>query len=179
MTPKSNLSFSNRVARAAWGIFWMLLFRTSPKPLFLWRTAILRLFGAKVGKGCLIYPSARIFAPWNLILEDFVTIGPHTDIYSVDTITLKENSVVSQYAYLCTASHDISYQHQMPLTTAPITLEKHSWATASVYIGPGVTIGEGSVAAARAVVIKDVAPWTIVGGNPAKEIKKRHIKNLT
>ena len=60
--------------------------------------------------------------------------------------------------------------------TRPITISKFAWVAAEAFVGPGVTIGEGAVVGARAAVFKDVDPWTVVGGNPAKFIKKREIK---
>ena len=82
------------------------------------------------------------------------------------------NATVSQRAFLCTAGHDISdpYHHQ---TDASIVIEDRAWVCAEAFIGQGVTIGEGAVCAARAVVVKDVESWTVVGGNPAKFIRKR------
>ena len=63
-----------------------------------------------------------------------------------------------------------------PLITASITIHSFAWVAADAFVGMGVTIGEGAVVGARAVVFKDVEPWTIVGGNPAKDLKKRIIK---
>lgn len=83
--------------------------------------------------------------------------------------------VVSQGAYLCTASHDITNPLN-PLITATIRVNSFSWIAADAFVGMGVTVGEGAVVGARAAVFKDVEPWTVVGGNPAKFIKKRIIK---
>lgn len=104
-------------------------------------------------------------------------LSRHVDCYSVDKISIGAHAVVSQYAYLCTAGHDITHP-KMRLTTAPITICDGAWVTAKAYIGPGVTIGDGAVVAACAVVVKDVEPWTVVGGNPAKFIKKRELHDI-
>ena len=82
---------------------------------------------------------------------------------------------MSQGAYLCGASHDINSLNK-PLITAPIKIERFSWICADAFVGMGVTIGEGAVVGARAAVFKDVEPWTVVGGNPAKFIKMRVIE---
>ena len=95
--------------------------------------------------------------------------------YNVAPITIGANTTVSQGAYLCTASHDVTSPLN-PLITAPIVIEDQAWIGAKAYIGMGVTIGQGAVVGATASVYKDVEPWTIVGGNPAKFIKKREIK---
>lgn len=136
---------------------------------------LLKLFGAKLHPQSYIYGTARVYYPANLVMERMATIGPETDIYNVDTITLRENAIVSQKSYLCTASHSTEVVDG-PLITAPIVIEKDAWVAADAFIGMGVTIGEGAVVGARAAVFKDVEPWTIVGGNPAKFIKQRELK---
>ena len=108
-------------------------------------------------------------------MEGYSIIGPDTIIYNVDVITIKDGATISQYAYLCTASHDISDPNHH-LITAPITICENAWVAADAFIGMGVTVGKGTVVGARAAVFKDVEPWTVVGGNPAKVIKKREIK---
>ena len=97
-------------------------------------------------------------------------------MYNKDLIVIGDDSVISQGTYLCTASHDISSK-MLPLNTAPIIIGKNVWVAADAFVGMGVTIGEGAVVGARAAVFKDVEPWTVVGGNPAKFIKNRVIKD--
>ena len=94
------------------------------------------------------------------------------DCYAVDSITLESYATVSQYSFLCTAGHDYSVPG-MPVITAPIRIGPRAWVAADVFIGPGVTVGEGAVVGARASVFRDVEPWSVVGGNPARLIKKR------
>ncbi len=103
-------------------------------------------------------------------------LGPEVDCYNVGMVTLQEGAVVSQKAYLCTASHDITDPNHK-LIVSPITIEKKAWVAADAFVGMGVTVGEGAVVGARAAVYKDVEPWTIVGGNPAKVIKTRVFKS--
>ena len=55
-------------------------------------------------------------------------------------------------------------------------IENRAWVAADAFVCMGITIGEGAVVGARAAVFKNVEPWTVVGGNPAKVIKKREIK---
>lgn len=169
---QSQLSLSNRAARALWGVVWGLLFRPSPRPFHAWRRWLLRLFGARLGAGVRVYGSARIWAPWNLTMGDFSVLGDRADCYAVDRIEIGEHTIVSQYAFLCTATHDAD-QPGFPLVTAPIRIGKQAWIAADVFIGPGVTVGEGAVVGARASVFKDVEPWSVVGGTPAKLIRMR------
>ena len=101
-------------------------------------------------------------------------LASDVDCYNVAPIIIGANSTVSQGAYLCTASHDIT-DPLNPLITAPIIIEDQAWIGARAFVGMGVTIGQGAVVGATASVYKDVAPWTVVGGNPAKFIKERKI----
>lgn len=139
------------------------------------RNYLLKSFGAQIPICSLIYPTCKIWAPWYLSVGQYTCIGPNVQIYNKAKISIGNNSVVSQGAFLCTASHDITDPCHS-LITAPIVIEDQVWIAADAFIGMGVTIGEGAVVGARAAVFKDVAPWTIVGGNPAKFIKKRIIK---
>jgi putative colanic acid biosynthesis acetyltransferase WcaF len=158
--------------RAIWYWVNLTIFRWCASS-YLWpiRRLLLRMFGAQVDKQALVYASCRIFAPWNLSLGR-ACVGPRTELYSKDKIVIGDDCVVSQGAFLCTASHSLSSQ-MLPLITAPIYIANNAWVAADAFIGMGVTIGEGAVVGARAAVFKDVEPWTVVGGNPARFIKKR------
>lgn len=170
------LTIGNKIIRMIWNISCLILFRPFAGPLFWrWRNLVLRMFGAKVGSGCKISNSAKIWAPWNMELGRMVCLGPGSKIYSADKIVIGDKVTISQGAYLCGASHDINYLNK-PLVTAPIKIERFVWICADAFVGMGVTIGEGAVIGACAAVFKDVEPWTVVGGNPAKFIKKRIIK---
>ena len=172
---RQELSAANKLARFAWNFVWAALFWPSPILLHGWRRFLLRLFGARIASGAHIYPSARIWAPWNLEMGEGACLGQHVDCYSVERIILGRRALVSQYAFLCAASHDYE-DLGMPLVTGPITIGDHAWVTAGVFVAPGVTLGEGAVALARAVVVKDVAPWTVVGGAPARAVKQRRVR---
>ncbi|MEO9480995.1 MAG: putative colanic acid biosynthesis acetyltransferase [Maribacter dokdonensis] len=167
----------NHLKRIVWYIINRTIFYALPGiPLRSIRNLILRAFGAKVPLKGLIYSTAKIWAPWNLEMDEHSCIGPRTEIYNKNKIIIGKNCVVSQGAYLCTATHDIS-DSSHPLISFPIILKDRSWVAADVFVGPGVTIGEGAVVGARAAVFKNVEAWCVVGGNPAKFIKKRIIKN--
>jgi putative colanic acid biosynthesis acetyltransferase WcaF len=167
-------SVGNRVARVLWGVVWLLLFRPSPRPCHCWRRMLLRLFGAKIGKGVNVYPSCKIWAPWNLEMGDHSCLSFDVDCYCVAPIRIGANSTVSQYSYLCAASHDFT-KAAMPLVTAPIVIEDQAWVCADCFVAMGVTIGQGAVVGARSNVTKSVPPWTVAAGNPAKVIRPRQI----
>ena len=165
-------NFADRVRRATWQIVWLLLYRPTPNPLHGWRRFLLRCFGAKVGAGAHPYPSARVWAPWNLTMEADSCLANECDCYNVAPVILRRNCIVSQKAYLCTASHDAA-DPGFALTGAPIEIGPYAWVAAAAFVGPGVTVGAGAIAAAQAVVIRDVAAGTVVAGNPAREVSDR------
>lgn len=170
------LSRKNQLARFAWTIVWAIFARPLPRSLCnWWKLFLLRMFGAKVHKRAVVYSSVRIYMPWNLEMEEYSCLAPEVDCYNAAKIKIGAHATVSQKTYLCAASHDITKSNN-PLITAPIIIEDQVWIGATAYIGMGVTIGQGAVVGATASVYKDVDPWTIVGGNPAKFIKKREIR---
>lgn len=173
---KNQLSWKNKAARLAWSTTYYLLFRPFATTVFNpWRLFLLRLFGARLHPHAHVHASAKIWAPWNLAMEKYSCLGPHVNCYNVDHIRIGANATLSQEAYLCTASHDITDKHNR-LITAPIIIEDRAWIAAQAFIGMGVTIGQGAVVGARAAIFKNVEAWSIMGGNPAKFIKKRVIK---
>ena len=172
---KNALSRKNQIARFIWNIIWTIFARPFPRSVGnSWRLFLLRIFGAKVHKKAVVYSSVRIYMPWNLEMGAYSCLAPEVDCYNATTIKIGANTTVSQKSYLCSASHDIT-KSSNPLITAPIIIKDQAWIGASAYIGMGVTIGQGAVVGATASVYKDIEPWTIVGGNPAKFIKKRII----
>lgn len=173
---QDNLTLTNKSRRLIWNITCLFLFRPFSLPYFRnWRIFVLRCFGAKIGEGCVVHSNAEIWDPKNLSVGKYTCIGPQTKIYNPARIFLGDKVTISQYAYLCTASHDISDKKNI-LITESIRVESFAWVAADAFVGMGVTIGEGAVVGARAAVFKDVEPWTVVGGNPAKFIKKRVIE---
>lgn len=168
-------SYRNRIGRVLWTAVWCVFFRPSPRPFHAWRCWLLRLFGAHIERGAHPYPSARVWAPWNLTMGEGSCLGDHVDCYSVDRVTLEPYATVSQYSLLCTASHDYRVK-AMPVITAPIRIGRRAWVAADTFVGPGVTIGEGAVVGARASVFRNVDSWTVVGGNPARILKQYHLE---
>lgn len=141
------------------------------------RQLLLKVFGARIGKECLICRGVSVYAPWNLVVGDMVCIGPHVELYNKDTIQIGSGVVISQDSYLCTASHDIT-SPIMTLITKAIVVEDNVWIAAKASVLPGVMIGEGAVVGACSVVAKDVPTWSVVAGNPARLIKKRSLSVL-
>ncbi len=170
-----SFSWQNRLARGAWNVVYCVLFRPSPRPSHGWRRFLLRLFGARIGRGCHIYPKAVIWAPWNLECEDEVGVADQVNLYNQAKISLGHRCVVSQGSHLCTGTHNYE-SPRFELLAYPITIGAQAWGCADCFVGPGVTIGEGAVVGARSVVLKDVPPWMVCAGHPCKPIKPRKLE---
>ena len=168
-------STANKVGRLLWQTAWLLLFRPVPWFWHAPRRVLLRLFGARIGRGAQIMPSVRIWAPWNLVLGDHATVSHGVDLYNVARIEIGAHATISQRAFLCTATHDCDHPH-MPLATAPVRIGAGAWVCAEAYVHPGVEIGTDAVAGVRAVVLHDVPPGQVVGGHPAKFLRMRNIR---
>ncbi|QDV43160.1 Maltose O-acetyltransferase [Stieleria neptunia] len=159
------------LGRLLWS-FLSPLFRYSPRLLWGWRRFLLRLFGATIGQQVHIDPSAKIFIPWNLRIGDWSSVGFDCLLYNLGPLVIGDRVTLSQRSHLCGGSHDYS-DPTMPLIKASITVGSGAWICADAFVGPGVTVGDGAVVGARACVTKDVSPWKVVAGNPAREVGQR------
>lgn len=153
-----------------WWIVQSLFFHTSPQFMYGWRRFLLRLFGAKIGKGVLIRPSVRTTYPWKLEIGDGAWIGDFVELYTLDRITIGADAVVSQFTKLVTGSHDYT-KPSFDMMTKPITIEKEAWVSANCFVAPGVTVKRGAVVLACSLVLRDVPELAVVAGQPA-EFKK-------
>jgi putative colanic acid biosynthesis acetyltransferase WcaF len=171
-----SFSLGNRLARALWGMVWLLLFRPSPRPFHAWRRLLLRLFGAELGVHVNIYPSVQIWAPWQLNIGNRVGIANGVTLYNMAPIVIGDNCVISQGEHLCCGTHDIDSPN-FQLMAKPIILEGDVWICAEAFVGPGITIAEGCVLGARAVVTKTITePWSVWVGNPALRKRTRKVR---
>jgi len=168
-------SAAEMLRRILWG-GGQWFFRWSARPCFGWRRAVLRCFGASVGSHVHVYPSTRIYFPWNLTIGDWSAIGEDALVYNLGPVSIGSRVTISHRAHVCAGTHDYT-KPDLPLQKAPIVIEDQAWICADAFVGPGVVVGEGAVVGARAVVVKDVEPWTVVAGNPARFIKKRTVES--
>lgn len=173
---KNRHGCGNKLRRFVWEVVWVVLFRSTPRwCLNGWRCFLLRAFGAKIGRGVRIQGGAKVWQPWKLTVGDYSWIDGGVSLYSVDDIRIGANTVVSEGAFICTASHDIASQ-VFELVTKPVEIGDSAWVCARAIVLPGVKVGEGAVVAAGAVVTKDVEAWTVAAGNPAKVVGERKLK---
>jgi putative colanic acid biosynthesis acetyltransferase WcaF len=165
-------SFGNRMARVAWNVSWLLLYRTSPRPMHGWRSFLLTVFGAKLGPNCHFYPGAKIWAPWNLICEDQVGAADGAEIYNPAPMYFGSHAILSQGAYICGATHDYD-DPAFPLLAYSIRIGAYAWICARASVGPGVNVGDGAVLGLASVATRDLEAWTVYAGSPAVKVKER------
>ena len=159
----------------SWWIIQSTLFGCSPQMFYAWRRWLLRRFGAKIGEGVIIRPTARLTFPWKVTIGDHAWIGDHVVLYSLGEITIGPNAVISQKSYICTGSHD-PFVPTFDIFAKPISIGAESWIATDVFVAPGVTIGPGALIAARSAVFTNIPPATIARGTPAKVIGPRTMK---
>lgn len=165
---------SDKLYRLIWRVVSIFLFKPFSLPFFKgWRIFLLKSFGAKLGDNCNIYASAYIPSPKNLVMGVHSTLGPEVQLHFGKTI-IGNKVTISQRTYLCSATHETT-SINTPLILGTIIINDFVWVAAEAFIMTNVSLGEGAIVGARAVVVKNVAPWTIVGGNPARYLKDRII----
>jgi putative colanic acid biosynthesis acetyltransferase WcaF len=158
-----------------WWIVQSTLFGLSPQALFGWRRWLLRLFGATIGKGVFIRPSARVTYPWKLKVGDHCHIGDEVVLYTLGDIEIGDCVVVSQRSYICTGSHDYT-SPTFDIYAKKIVIESEAWVATDVFVAPGIRIGSGAVVGARSSVFSDVPPGVIAVGSPARVVGVRTMK---
>lgn len=165
-------SFGNRVRRLLWNICWLLLYRPSPRPFHAWRSALLKMFGARLGEHCHFYPASRVWAPWNLHCADHVAAGDGAEIYNPSPMQFDSHVILSQDCYICGATHDYD-DPEFPLVAFRMHFGEYAWICARASVAPGVNVGAGAVLGLASVASRDLEPWTVYAGAPAVKIKER------
>jgi putative colanic acid biosynthesis acetyltransferase WcaF len=158
---------------ALWSIVDALFVR-SRLPGSAHRRWLLRLFGARVGKSVVIKPGARVKFPWRLAMGSNTWIGEDVWIDNLEHVEIGANCCVSQGAYLCTGSHDVTLP-TFDLIAKPIVIRDGAWIAARAIVGPGVIVGEGAVLALGSVAMSNLDPWRIYAGVPAKMSRERRL----
>jgi putative colanic acid biosynthesis acetyltransferase WcaF len=155
-----------------WWLVQMLFFKPSPQFFYPWRRFLLRCFGAKIGKGVLIRPSAHIQFPWKLEIGDHSWIGDGVVLYNLDNIKIGSHSVISQRSYLCTGGHHY-YRTDFAIYMKPIHIESQCWLATDVFVAPGTNIGLGTIVGSRSSVFKSLPGGKVCYGSPAVVVKDR------
>ena len=159
-----------------WILASQFLFRLCPLKLSGLKCAVLRLFGAKVGRGVVIKPRVTITFPWKLTLGDYVWLGEECWLLNLAPITIESHVCISQRAFLCTGNHNYK-SPTFDLITKPVKVEQGAWIGAGCFVGPGVTVGSHAVLSAGSVATADLQAFGIYKGHPATRVKMREIKS--
>ena len=160
-----------------WWLVQAIAFPLSLHNLNGFRCWLLRLFGANIGRGVVVRPTARFTYPWKVTIGDYSWVGDDVVFYSIDRIIIGNHAVISQKSYLCTASHDMQ-QHEFPLTTAPIKIGNGVWVATDCFIAPGVTIGANTVVGARSSVFRNLPSQQVAWGTPCKARHPREMLDV-
>jgi len=162
----------SKFKEALWYFFKVLFFLTPIPYPQKFKVFLLRLFGAKIGKGLVIKPRVNIHMPWKLELGDHVWLGEEVFILNFELIKIGSNVCISQRAFLCGGNHNyrdptFSYRN------GPITVEDGAWIGAGCFVGPYVTVGADTVVSASSVVTTRLKPNSVYRGNPLTFVKSR------
>ncbi len=173
------ISKREKLLRQIWCLVYVCFFRPTPRGLMHgWRRVILRIFGARIGKGSKISPTCFVWAPWNLEMGTLSVLGDYVDCYTMDKVVIGSKVAISQRSFICTGSHE-TRSLLRPLVTQPIRIEDHAWVAAEAMVMPGCVIGTGAVVGARSVVRSDIPEWMICLGDPCKPVKPRQLDAMS
>jgi putative colanic acid biosynthesis acetyltransferase WcaF len=157
-----------------WSLIGAPLFRATFHNWYGLRRAILRAWGATLAPSARVRPSARISSPWNLTMGEESSIGDGAIVDAHARVAIGRFVTISQHARLCAAilgpGADAYAKHAGP---APITIADDAWISTDAFVAPGVVVGEGAILGSKAVAYRDLEPWTIYGGEPAKPLRVR------
>jgi len=162
----------SKITVQLWWIVQGTLFALSPQFFYGWRRFLLRSFGAKIGKGVLLRSSVKVTYPWNIEIGDYSWIGEDNVLYSLGKIKIGSNVALAHKVYINTGGHEYD-KISFDIFSKPVVIEDECWLTNDVYVAPGVTIGKGSIIAARSSVLKSMPGGKICVGTPAIAIKDR------
>jgi putative colanic acid biosynthesis acetyltransferase WcaF len=157
---------------ALWYLVKCFVFLSSlpwPSPF---KCALLRLFGAEVGRNVYIKPRVNIHFPWKVRIGDHTWIGEEVFLLNFEPIVIGAHCCISQRAFICTGNHDFR-KPQMPYRNRPIAIQDGAWVGAQVFVAPGITIGSDAVVSAGSIVTGNVPSGMICCGNPCRPTKPR------
>lgn len=160
---------------ALWFVLEATLINNRLMPFSAVRVGLLRLFGARIGRGCRMVHPMRVKAPWNLEVGDACWFGVDCWIYNQAPIRIGSHVCISQGAFLTAGSHALGTN--MDLTVAPIVIEDGAWITAGCVVQKGVTIGRSTVVTPLSVVHHSLPAGSVYGGNPCRFIRPRFAGN--
>lgn len=169
-------SRKNKLMRVLWWFVYVTVFRLSPRPLTRWRAFLLRLFGGKISPKARVHRKVTVWAPWLLEMGDYATLGENVEVFNLAPVKIGHQTTVSQYSYLVAGIHDYE-DPKFTVIPMPIEIGDNCWIAADVFIGGGVTIGDGTVVGARSSVFRSLPAWKVCFGTPCKVQKDRVMRS--
>jgi len=163
------------IKRIVWFYVSALFFQSKFFPIVGLKSSLLRLFGAKVGKGVMIKPCVHIKYPWNVEIGDYAWIGEDVWIDSLVLIKIGKNACISQGAYILTGNHNYTLT-TFDLMVKEVMIEDGVWIGAKSVVCPGVHCASHSILAVGSVATKNLEPYSIYQGNPAVKVRERKMK---
>jgi putative colanic acid biosynthesis acetyltransferase WcaF len=165
----------NAFSRFLWYYTNLIIFKSAWFPVFDLKVALLRAFGAKIGKNVKFKPCVNIKYPWNLTVGDNAWIGENVWLDSLVMINIGANACLSQGSVLLTGSHNYK-KSTFDLITGSITLEDGVWIGAGATINQGITAYSHAMLTSGSVATKDLEAYSIYQGNPAVKVRSRTIE---
>ncbi len=165
----------NNLVRALWYVLNLILFKTSWLPFYGLKRSVLRLFGAKVGRGVVVKPNVNIKYPWKLEIGEFSWIGEEVWIDNLDQVSIGAHVCISQGALILNGNHNFK-SSSFDLMVKPIRIGDGAWLGAKSTVTQGVSVGEETVLAVNSVASSDLDSRTIYRGNPALKVEERTIE---
>ena len=165
---------ASRLKQVVWYLVNIIFFKNPLNMFSSVKVALLRMFGARLGKGVLIKPAVNIKYPWKLQIGDYSWIGEEVWIDNLSEVIIGKNVVLSQGSLLLTGSHDHT-RTSFDFLSHPIILEDGAWIGAKAVVAGGVTCRTHCILGIGAVAERELEPYTIYKGNPAIPVLKRVI----
>lgn len=142
------------------------------------KNKILLMFGAEIGRNLFLDTDVYIKSPKSLRIGNDVVISSYTVITASGEVEIEDSVMIGYGCKILSQNHIIPSDLSVPIRFSghsknKVVIKKGSWIASNVIIMPGVTVGEGAVIGAGSIVTKDVEPYSIYVGNPAKKIKSR------
>jgi len=162
--------------RIVWYYINAMFFKSGLFPFYGFKNFLLRIFGAKIGKGVEVKPCVNIKYPWLLTVGDHVWIGEEVWIDNLVMINIGSNVCLSQGALLLTGSHNYKKQ-AFDLITGNIVLEDGVWIGAKAIVNQGITVGTHAVLASGSIATKNLDAFGVYQGNPAVKVRDRVIES--
>lgn len=165
----------NIIKRTLWYFTNILFFLNPWNPFSSLKVFLLKLYGAKVGKGVVIKPSVNIKYPWKLKIGNYTWIGEKVWIDNLADVVIGDHVSISQGAMLLCGNHNYK-KSTFDLLTGEINIEDGVWVGAQNIVTPGIRCKSHSILTVNSVATKDLDAYTIYQGNPAVEVRKRTIQ---